>query len=400
MPVTRTLLYFAPTAALIITSYWPALASGFFDVRGLAVGLAVMLFNTSAYNVGLMLQGVPAWKNPPTEDGSVFAGLVRWLELCDRAAVNPPALLRHEDGDPLCPCPLPGCGGNAARASAALRGTRYVVQMLAGNLTYFVFIYWTPAVFLATETWTVAWRAVLMAYVAISQTVILFSMYLEDQVTDVALVGLDGRLEVRAIRLSLVGVIDACVPPSSLLGSEGTTALPAVADYVALHQLLGPKWRSRVAASLAYNQLVAVVFLCDVFVFFVSLVGAGCAPAWILAVLLWRAVDALYMSTTWASCNAHVAAHARLYARAAQDIRLSIARGNLPTPPAAQSHLAVLDAFAAPGPREFATAFGVPVTFGFVRGAAVTIVTVAVGLFGILRGAGARATVQSFCPVG
>ncbi|KAI9030651.1 hypothetical protein DFJ74DRAFT_764964 [Hyaloraphidium curvatum] len=397
MPVTRTLTYFAPEVALAGATWAPAIASGAFDTRGAAVGLAAQLALIVGYHAAFLFEGTSAWDKPATEDGSTFAALVRWKELC---AEGGSALVRHDEDDRWCPCDRASCAGALPARSSALQVVRPALLVALALLAYPVFFWWTPIVFLADRTWAVPWIAFLMVAVLVANLV--YVLVIGPSVSvDPYLLGLDTRLEQRAIKLALADLVKACVLPiaGDVPAREDPASDAPPADcYISMHGMLAPKWRTRVAANESWLLLELLTGAADVLALAFLLLASGCATAWAVASLAWHLLDLFYVLSTAAAANAGVTRCTDLYSLAASDVRLAHARAGVRAPGWVLSHLDALDGFSRAGGTDHARVFGVPVTYGAVRGAAATLATVALGLFGILRGAGARATLQSWCP--
>ncbi|KAI9029223.1 hypothetical protein DFJ74DRAFT_749339, partial [Hyaloraphidium curvatum] len=422
LPVSRTLFFLLPVAVAAPYAAWgPALASGAFSARGAAVGVAAFAFECAAFHVVLLAQRVPAWGRPPTEDASPWCGLARWIELSGWGTAQagdaeapaergprPRPMLEHRDRDPWCPCARSSCAGGLPRRSSAIQLARQIVTNILAQLVYWLFASWTPTVFLGDAIWGVPWKAALFSYLPVVYVVQHVSIILEGISTDVALLELEGRLEARAIAMSLSEVVQFCVADAD--AQEGEPVLTTDSQtqgqrngtwetYIELHHTLAPKWRARAKASQDYNLAHAAVFGLSVVVLLVFMFGSGCATAWIIGSLALHTLELLFALLNFATANGIVARNAALYGRAAADIRLAFAGRRLPVSTAAAAQVAVLERFERAVDENLARLFGVPVTFGFVRGIAATLVTIAVGLVGILRGAGVRATMQSWCTI-
>ncbi|KAI9004456.1 hypothetical protein DFJ74DRAFT_693468 [Hyaloraphidium curvatum] len=128
--------------------------------------------------------------------------------------------------------------------------------------------------------------------------------------------------------------------------------------------------------------------------------GAGCVNAGHLAAFLLMLLYFLGDLAAVAAANLEPARVGKLYASAALQLRGLSFRS--PDPSASHAiglHVGMLESLSRT--REFqARAFGVPVTFAVVRTAAATMLTVGIGLWSVLRGAGIGVTVESVCPGG
>ncbi|KAI9022689.1 hypothetical protein DFJ74DRAFT_101509 [Hyaloraphidium curvatum] len=402
MPITRTVFGWAPWMAVMATTWTPALDSGMFDVRGAAVGLTAQMFLLTLYHVALVSNALPVWNRPPSDDANIYAGAARWVELC--AGCPDSSLVEHRPDNKDCTCPQPSCAGNTLRNSAAIQFGKLCLTMTGISLGVIVFLYWTPFVALGGYTWTVPWRIFIMVATIVSQTILCLLFIGQELSPDPALLELDARLDVRAIRLSLAGLPSGSVTlPASVPSASPTlpdvSAPPPPPAYITVYQTLAPKWRRRVQASETFVGVVASTFPLPVIALLLNLLGAGCAPAYLIALVVFHTLELLYFAAAMAVANAGVFRCAALYSRAALAIRVAYDSKGEEPPHSSSNRAAVLDGFAREAEDNCARIFGVAITFSAVRGIVVTLVTVGVGLFGILRGAGARATLQSWCLV-
>ncbi|KAI9024205.1 hypothetical protein DFJ74DRAFT_705924 [Hyaloraphidium curvatum] len=78
MPVSRTIFLYTPEIALLVATWAPALASGAFDVRGAAVGLAAQVMTLTVLHFSFIShifsrsKRLQVWSGPQTEDGSTL----------------------------------------------------------------------------------------------------------------------------------------------------------------------------------------------------------------------------------------------------------------------------------------------------------------------------------------
>ncbi|KAI9023153.1 hypothetical protein DFJ74DRAFT_667992, partial [Hyaloraphidium curvatum] len=258
--------------------------------------------------------------------------------------------------------------------SSTIQVGRQVVLMLILSLVHWLLPWWTPTVFLADSIWVVPWKAVIFGYLPVIYFVLHVSVSLEGISSDAALLDLDGRVEARAISLTLSEAIksilveeqegrETALDPPELSGSPSSRQ-----SFIALHQMLAPKWRARAKMCQEYNYARAVAFAFDLVVLLVLMLGAGCATAWAIGSIASHAIEIIYALSTFAMGNTSVARNTSLYGRAASGVRLAFAERRRAVPPDAAAQLAALEVFARAADDNYARLFGVPVTFGLVRG--------------------------------
>ncbi|KAI9028399.1 hypothetical protein DFJ74DRAFT_750101 [Hyaloraphidium curvatum] len=424
MPVTRTIMV-VPVFAAIGGTVRPALASGLFDVRGVAVGIAGQLLLQIAYHVAALSQSIPAWHRPATEDASPFAGLARWKLLCDHEAGGGQGvkateqmglvrsslgsvLVLHDPNDTACPCPAQTCAGALPARSATYQLLNLFVFIVARVLAYGFFFLFTAMIALADTTWTTPWMALFCVLQFVTVILTAFSIGLEGIYPDPSLLELDARLEARATKLVLADAVKAAFSDSTAdygasrsAGSHPAADREPVPAYISLFRMLAPKWRARaLGRDVIFRTVVLAVFGADGVLLLISLLGAGCATAYLLCSLLTNFLNLVLVVGSYAAANVGIDRIVHLYRQAGTDLRLGFAAVRVPVPPKAATDLRAISRLELAAGDNLTKMFGITVTFGVVRGTVATLVTVGVGLFGILRGAGARATVQSLCPIG
>ncbi|KAI9003509.1 hypothetical protein DFJ74DRAFT_713723 [Hyaloraphidium curvatum] len=134
--------------------------------------------------------------------------------------------------------------------------------------------------------------------------------------------------------------------------------------------------------------------------------AGSCVAAWQLVylgfVLCWSFAEL----GIYASANAQIAAVQRLYADARGEIRALAARIAADPDPALcalrrqlAAHDAVLEWSTGEAEKAGAKMFGFPITGGVIRGLLITLFTLGVGLWTVLRGLGIFLTVETMCPL-
>ncbi|KAI9034283.1 hypothetical protein DFJ74DRAFT_700676 [Hyaloraphidium curvatum] len=170
--------------------------------------------------------------------------------------------------------------------------------------------------------------------------------------------------------------------------------------YAHLHYRFASVCRVRDKQDQAFvSRLVAITgFPAAIIGILLSITTGRCLPVWLLIFLptqvLYFTVNAVHV----ASRNALLDTVAGVYRDAQRELRmLAVAAGPGPLADAIGLHDAAIASFLEAS-RYRAKMFGFTVGYGTVRTFLVTLVTVAVALWGVLRGFGVFVTVESFCP--
>ncbi|KAI9026702.1 hypothetical protein DFJ74DRAFT_517453 [Hyaloraphidium curvatum] len=147
--------------------------------------------------------------------------------------------------------------------------------------------------------------------------------------------------------------------------------------------------------------LLMVAFLLTIFVVITVAVG-NCILSLQIFTLAWIISILLIASVSTASANLRTAAAAALCRWAAQE--LAVLATVVPAHRAGQhrrlsDHAKLLDMFAAADDSARAKYLGFAVDFGVVRTMLVTLLTVLVALWSVLRGSGVFVTMDSVCPL-
>ncbi|KAI9006860.1 hypothetical protein DFJ74DRAFT_740392, partial [Hyaloraphidium curvatum] len=416
----RMAYYTVPHLVLAFASIGDMLSSGMFDERGVGVGLAALaiahLFH--AFLLPPMVQAALAVQ--ADLDRHPFAPYVRWTRLARLAQGRPAptelgaaelagiadgsggvSLMAHDADDPLCPCPAPSCGGSAVGTSAVYQSVLFVYGILPGLVSWTVLAQWTFLVTLASETWT-SWKAFFAVWTILANLAVWVSF--EVSSTDVALIRLESKLKHRALKDALAAFVDRCCNATLAESADNEAAAPicwpSPEPYITLHLAFAPSWRANKGITEAVTSLFLGLFLGMAVLSLVLLIGSGCIPAYILAAAAIYLVSLVRHLADAVAANSGVSAVANLYRRARTSLAaLQTAHPSHAELPRLLAHEKLLARYEAAVQEDLARVFGLVVDFGLLRGLLVTGLTVGVGLFGILRGAGARATVQTVCPV-
>ncbi|KAI9005596.1 hypothetical protein DFJ74DRAFT_394580 [Hyaloraphidium curvatum] len=218
------------------------------------------------------------------------------------------------------------------------------------------------------------------------------------------------RIQHRLVRLSLSSMLNR--HRKTLVDTSGVRCrLSRPESFVALHGVLARRWKNRVQQS-ANSTFVALTSFGMVVCSVLNIAGGSCIPMWILALL---ALNIQYLFTDaiiLGVCNANADSIIDLYREAVREIKELIhlvgkpsivnsadpyALARLDTLASLAENGEILEAFVA-GARHRARLFGLVASMGLARTLFVTLLTVLLGLWTILRGAGIRFVVDMACP--
>jgi hypothetical protein len=155
------------------------------------------------------------------------------------------------------------------------------------------------------------------------------------------------------------------------------------------------------AATESWVLMVAILIGVMSILSLIPLIGSGCLPAYIIAAIAFYLITFL-IRFLWdaIAANAGVSSIVDLYSRA--EMVLTVLVADQPQHPEAtriQAQKKVLKKLRTAAGEDLAKLFGFVVDCSVLGGFLVTGLTVGVGLFGILRGAGARVIIQTVCPI-
>ncbi|KAI9015576.1 hypothetical protein DFJ74DRAFT_271985 [Hyaloraphidium curvatum] len=348
-------------------------------------------------------------------DSSVYAPLVRYSQLladvlrtttdteasgaCD--AVD--SLLEHDDSDDLCPCDGSKCLGHIFSYARSFMLAYVVVHALLSQLTFAVSIWWAPAVTLALAVWGTTWSAVLSGvFIAVLTVFYFVGTFSPGVVNNPSIFALEHRLRHRLLALDLQDLVDRfsrALDSESDLSADVKLGNVEAEPYVGLHGQLIADWRSANAISTAPRRMVVVSFSAAALWAVVCIAVGSCIPAFYLVQMIISLWTLVLQALGSAYKNLQPARTAAQYRSAALSLSALAAR----IPPdrprllaAVRAHRDVLLAFSDLDASK-AGFFGVPVTFGTLRAMMVTLVTVAAGLFTVLRATGVYVTMDLAC---
>ncbi|KAI9005015.1 hypothetical protein DFJ74DRAFT_712898 [Hyaloraphidium curvatum] len=380
-------------AALIAATWALNNQSRIFSTRHLAAYTAANGL-WSAFCVCIGLLGTVAvfgfrFVSEPQAAAHPMATLVRWRQLVQAGS----ALVAHAPNDKLCPCPADSCSGALPKQATALRALAPLGPLVAELLGDFFLIYTLSFTFRA-QLWTSGWEATVIAFgVLLYGTPTHFINVWNTPST--ALLRLQGRLRYRAMDLMLrdtLAHLELCTATNT------PPRLPADEPYISLHFSLSQAWPSELAhISSGRAGLVALFFPLLVGTI-VSASVASCIPLWILFFALCVLVILVQEMLNVAAANAEIDRVASLYRTFRTKILVFLARN--PTEPIAlalRGHAELLSAFERTDEVQ-GTFLGFRVRYSVVRGFLATVLTIAVGLWSLLRGADVNLTPETVCP--
>ncbi|KAI9002983.1 hypothetical protein DFJ74DRAFT_695486 [Hyaloraphidium curvatum] len=323
-------------------------------------------------------------------------------------AAGSEGIVRHVDGDPLCPCPAKACARNLEGRAGTLRLFDLILRVLLVSTAIF-FMGYTPVVTLAAATWSTPWAAAFTAaYVAWLQGASVAACLASSSGSLPAL-ELQQRLQSRALSDALSELLDryaaAIEDASRTDGDLRSTVyrLPTEESYEALCERLQTFREGRFSTFSVSRNLIISYFLVP-FVAGVAAIAAGsCVPLWCPLVLLFFFFLALRDLLAVAAANAQVSTTQSLLRRAHREAESILARasatpgGPPPGPAAALGHHAALLAAYAGDASAVARFLGFAADWGSARAVAATLLTVAVGLWSVLRSAGVYLTPDVAC---
>ncbi|KAI9022046.1 hypothetical protein DFJ74DRAFT_768629 [Hyaloraphidium curvatum] len=337
--------------------------------------------------------------------GDQLTGFVRWSQLAGLGSRDPEnkedsekpsVLVEHWPDDPECPCSE--CLGNLGSEIALQLSLAIAAHGAMSGWAAWITTFWTPIVTVAPEAlagaWVVPWT-ILMLHI------VFFWMPLSALANMMRCpAGLRPTLRLlhRAVAANLFSVLDCCREP-----------LPQDDEYEAHVRLLVKLRRQLVAAATVrlaagdrhtreWGIMLAVYFFSIVTVAAVGsciTVGTIVGVAAVLGIFLYDAYLSAYANRLASSVgNLYESAQVRLREWEARE------GGQDPDPRRAERIRLVdrlLRAYRDVGSLQ-ATLVGFPITFQVLRTFFVTMVTVAIGLWSLLRSAGLFFTIESICP--
>ncbi|KAI9029463.1 hypothetical protein DFJ74DRAFT_703274 [Hyaloraphidium curvatum] len=391
---------FAPSTVLLaVAASWN---NGQYSTGSVAVGFAGICANYVT-TLSIMVLVAKMLPNGVPPDFWTTAGLFRWLRLVRAPGADsgkgetPARLVEHVAGDPVCTCAT--CGRHAQTAAGWLA----LIDMLTNYflaLAIFFFAVYTPVVTHGPRLGSTSWGITLLTLYAIALFANILAWTDRYKLTsNIAYSGLERRLQTRAVALSMRDLLlpfrdslaNGALPPR-LEGGEWL--------YVRLHYRFVSLCRSRDRQDQSLLSRLYALIQVPLLVLCALLMAAvgRCLNVWIIVyfahVVAWFTTNAVNL----AARNSLLDAVDGLYRDAQRELRTLMLRAR-PGPLADEValHVSALEGFVAATAGR-ARLFGFVVSYGTVRTMLVTIVTVAVALWSVLRGLGVTLTPESFCP--
>ncbi|KAI9011579.1 hypothetical protein DFJ74DRAFT_684002 [Hyaloraphidium curvatum] len=403
------------------------LADGAFGTTQLAVGTATSMAFYTCTTIGTAL--LASYRNifgavhplgvgkqsktavRPARDFSShgLAGLARWIQLSSGSLPAPaePVILAHDPADPFCPCSAPQCCGNLPRLVALSRIAEVLVRV-ALSVALTLAAIWTVAISpsLAPRTWTTAWSTSAVTFLLASFAAFFAPVIINKfSAPNLPLLRLKRRINRRAMRLALGALMDRYRMAAASQGQRGPEPPRAAhAGYMQLHDVLACSWSKAVGQ---YNSSAALFLPASAAVVFglANVVGCSCLRAQYPIYLLYvTASNFLFDLVNVAAANAQISDIRDLYLSAGRSLR-ELRRRLVAGPGDPDLRLLMeMDADAdllasyADTDRYRAKLLGFPVDYGILRTLAVTLVTLTVAVWSMLRGLGVFLTMETVCP--
>ncbi|KAI9021314.1 hypothetical protein DFJ74DRAFT_707268 [Hyaloraphidium curvatum] len=380
-------------------------SEGAFGTAQLAAGVAAIATYMLSYLGYYLLLFVRLPRNAATAhspDALGIAPLVRWSQLVRSEPRGP--LVRHKDGDALCPCERPSCAGGApsSTASHAWLGIGLQVTFMYTTL---VLLLATPLITLGGRLLDLWWGWLLTLVFALLDVTYFFVAIGQFTYPNIALADLEAKLQHRAASVALARMLDRY---RAILLAGPETPRPERPEqdlYIRLHYRLSALWRSRnshgvqVFRSVYTATIVPALFLGMV----TTMATGGCLSAWQLAALAQAVHYEVNSLLGLAALNGVLDVAADVYRSARREADVLIAdalrRGDSPSWALEElrQHGRVLSSFLElDGLR--ALFFGFPISYGLLRTFVATSVTLGIGAWTVLRTLGVFVTFESVCP--
>ncbi|KAI9029235.1 hypothetical protein DFJ74DRAFT_478730 [Hyaloraphidium curvatum] len=413
-------IYCAGTAATVIAAaglvFW--LNDGLFGTRQIAASLAgIALFWACVLVPQIM--GAQLSRARPGLAEWFAVNLVAIRSWGDAVLAHSP-LFDHVDGDAACPCSR--CCSGVIAWSFWERVIRIVPMHLFSAFAIFTMA-WTPLVHFGSAFWSSWWGITLGSFLVIFDVVynagVVVSRLPGPSSAEVALATrIYLRASFRAMRdllersrSLLLHTGDQMGPPDDHRNDEpGDSAFNGQELYVQLHFSYKRRWKllgSQSAFTNFYTGITLSLFPASILAAIIINLAAGtCVTAWSILSFLTVIYTLASDIASLPALNSQIDALARLYSDARVSIRAMLAEaahlpeGNPVRSAAARELKAHAELLAVFGDVEGlrATFVGIPITWGLAKTLAVTMITLAVALWSVLRGIGVVFTMQSVCP--
>ncbi|KAI9024821.1 hypothetical protein DFJ74DRAFT_767362 [Hyaloraphidium curvatum] len=409
--------------AAILALYLAASAllnDGYFGAAQLwaAVGVGAVVFIAEAVRMARVYWDVRAAERakdlgaiqPYSPAVNPLCTFVRRNQLLGSQRTSPLVAHRDEDG-PLCTCPRKGCSGASAKAAGRAKLVLMPLYTAAFSFLTTVMPNWTLLVTWAPRIWGHGWSAVLMAlalacdvYYNFLANLFLLYDFLGPQ-------NWNAEVLRRLHRRALVLALDALQAKAESAVESANQGKPPELDhgkqedYVWLHERFAEGWNAA-AHTNWFTNLALPLIVYGSLAAAVNMIVGSCVPGPALSTALMSLLLFAVVLNNAAASNRRIFDARGLYLSARQRLRFLAAECTPATPsdPRWQTggwlraHCDALSGCLAQAEAGGARLLGFQVGQGTVRTSVVTIVTLAVGMWSVLRGLGITATMEFACP--
>ncbi|KAI9003887.1 hypothetical protein DFJ74DRAFT_419478 [Hyaloraphidium curvatum] len=379
-----------------------------------------------------------------------LAGVARWAVLCrdakdggEEGKARPSKLVAHDPSDRMCPCDGSGpqCGGAWSRKAAVSRLVLDVFLVFADVFAYCILPFWTFYVSQGAAFWTNPWTAATGAFlVAWGVCAIALGSMLSTDYRGgaVCAMGITRRLRLRAFRTALdsfLGQMEKALQIRDADGRASEATRHSIADVHEEPDLAGAAAGVPIKTAPCADSATGIDFSSETYVALVErfadewdhdlsdeflglkvvfpgtsglarsvlFVATGsCIPIWAWGAFAVELCHMAFMLATAAAANARIADVAVQLRHARSRLRSLLVRN--PVAPAgaraaAADHAAFMAASAAQADAGGTRILGFAVREGSARAIVAAALTVAFGIWGVLRSVGVRLTLEIACEV-
>ncbi|KAI9007741.1 hypothetical protein DFJ74DRAFT_688960 [Hyaloraphidium curvatum] len=345
-----------------------------------------------------------------TLDGHPFAGFVRWLELGQAHSARgqggegaaakehlnvaaPSLLVEHDPEDGNCPCFAALCSGTLPDA-AARQNTILGLFRVAFTLVFILLApYYTPLVTFGPVFWPMWWGAFLGTLAVFSSLCTMTLSFLGSIAPILAPVRFSLRLRRRTMVLAMTSLVHRIrTAPDSLDSAGGAQEV-----YPALYAALAASWKRRTIAFHTAQYFGTTVV--NVVVGIIVIVATGsCILQWQLWLIGWQLFTLCLDLAVLAVQNSEVIEVMSVVSDARRELLELASADPAARATGAERHAAVLGSYLGQADAFRARFLGFAIGFEMMRTLVGTFLTVAIGLWSVLRGLGVFLTLESACP--
>ncbi|KAI9010761.1 hypothetical protein DFJ74DRAFT_685534 [Hyaloraphidium curvatum] len=391
--------------------------AGTFGVRNLAIGGGLSVAGILWLTILSFSRSLVRRRTFSTKGGDLgslpFAPFARWRQLPEGSP-----LVRHQENDPLCPCFQASCGGSLVGPAVSLRwldiAARYLILLVG-----FILMGYTAMVTFGPQTWTTGWSAFFAAIIGRCMASRCSNLVPEELLKPSRQLGILSCLRSQSQVATSPPYASACgsiaaasgwrSPPSSPCNCyesaifNGVSVDAGTEPYEDLCERLDVLWRNRFPSRSATPHVLRNYLLMPFTIAIVVMISGSCIPAWLFFQFSYGLLLVFTDLVNFASSNSQVSAASSLLRRAARESQQLLARASalgLSQTPAAAAlarHAEVMLSYAAADGCEARFA-GFVVRYDTARTCAITLFTLGVGLWSVLRGAGVSVVLDVPCP--